>query len=189
MRTKIVIVILSLALLISCSSWDNLESYREVGFASTTIANVNDRNVTFANGLSVTTNRIIIAVNSTPVLLVLENYSGSGYFYLRNSKVGFTVAKSTDQGEADIDLLGFRRGEINYIHEIDETNKIITLADNSKWMVPNKEQWEKASKWLTSPEIIIPENRPPKGLFFINTATSESVLAIRVNNIKSTSEK
>lgn len=189
MKIKLVLIILSFSFLFSCSSWDNLESYREVGFTSTTITNVNDRNVTFANGLQVETNRIIIAVNSTPVLLVVENYTGSGYFFLRNSKVRFSIAKSESQQDVDIDLLGLRRGEVNYIQELDNTNKTITLADNSKWTLPNPQQWEQASKWLTTPEIIIPYNKPPKGVFFINTTTSESVLAVRVENPTTNTDK
>ena len=189
MKTNTIVSVVVFAFLISCSSWDNLESYREVGFTSTTIANVNDRNVTFANGLQVETNRIIIAVNSTPVLLVVENYTGSGYFFLRNSKVRFSVPKSESQQDVDIDLLGLRRGEINYIHSINDTNKTITLADNTKWTLPNPKQWEQTSKWLTTPEIIIPHNRPPKGVFFINTTTSESVLAMRVENPTTNTDK
>ena len=137
----------------------------------------------------VTTSRIIIAINSTPVLLIIENYSGSGYFFLNNTKVRFSIGKLESQEDTDIDLLGLKRGEINYVQELNNEDKIITLADNTKWFVPNPEQWERARGWLTSPEIIIPYNKPPKGEFFINTSTAESILAVKVDNQTITSDK
>lgn len=74
----------------SCSGIDSRNYFQEVGYIYTTIANVNDISVSFANGMAIKTNRIIIAVSSTPVLLVIENYKGAGYFYLRNSKISFS---------------------------------------------------------------------------------------------------
>lgn len=169
--------IVSLSLILSCSTsgigGDNY--YREVGYVHTTIANVNNQSVSFSNGLSVRTNRIIIAVNSTPVLLVIENYLGSGYFYLKKSKINFS-------SESDIEMLGLNRGIIQYVHDINDKNKTIILSDSTKWYVPNKEDWEKVDNWITDSEIIIPDNRPPQGRFFINTASAESILALQVDN-------
>ena len=165
---------------ISCSSFDQLESFREVGYVKTTIANVNDRTIDFSNGMSARADRIIIAVNSTPVLLIVENYTGSGYFYLRQKKVGFTI----NQSEQDIDLLGLKRGNINYVQQIDSVNHVVQLADNSAWFVPNIDQWKQVRYWLTDPEIIVPENKPTDGEYFINTATAEGVLVFRVDETK-----
>lgn len=164
-------------LLISCSGLDSRTYFQEVGYIYTTISNVNDRSVSFANGMTIRTNRIIIAVNSTPVLLVIENYPGAGYFYLRNSKVNFS-------GSGDIEILGMMKGKIQYVQSIDQENRIIKLVDDSQWFVPNDYDWNAAKEWLTKPNLIIPDNKPQHGEFFINIVTAESVLAINVDNTK-----
>lgn len=148
-----------------------------MGYIYTTISNVNDRSVSFANGMTIRTNRIIIAVNSTPVLLVIENYTGAGYFYLRNSKVNFS-------GSGDIEILGMMKGKIQYVQSIDQENRIIKLVDDSQWFIPNDNDWNAAKEWLTKPDLIIPDNKPQHGEFFINIVTAESVLAINVDNTK-----
>lgn len=181
-NSRLLLIALLLLFAISCSSFDQLESFREVGYVQTTIANVNDRTIDFSNGMSARADRIIIAVNSTPVLLILENYTGSGYFYLRQKKVGFTISQS--QQDTDIDMLGLRRGSINYVQQIDSVNHIVQLADNSAWFVPNIDQWKHVRYWLTDPEIIVPENKPPSGEHFINTATAEGALVFKVDEPK-----
>lgn len=148
-----------------------------MGYIYTTISNVNDRSVSFANGMTIRTNRIIIAVNSTPVLLVIENYTGAGYFYLRNSKVNFS-------GSGDIEILGMMKGKIQYVQSIDQENRIIKLVDDSQWFIPNDNDWNAAKEWLTKPDLIIPDNKPQHGEFFINIVTAESVLAINVDKTK-----
>jgi len=176
MKIKLLVSSLLLCLLLSCSSFDSdkLNYYKEVGYVYTTITNVNDRSISFANGLSARTNRIIIAVNSTPVLLVIENYTGSGYFYLRKHRVNFA-------GGGDIEMMGLNRGVVQYVFDLNKEKYTITLADGSKWQLPRKDDWDKVGGWLTDSEIIIPENRPPKGVFFINPATMQSVLALKLD--------
>ena len=183
MKITSTVLILVTLLLSSCSSFDSGKTnyYREVGYIYTTITGVNDRSVSFANGMTVRTNRIIIAVNSTPVLIVVENYMGSGYFYLRKSKINFSSG-------SDIEMMGLNRGVIQYVYDINKENKILILTDGSEWYIPRNEDWEKVVNWITDPEIIIPDNRPPQGEFFINTATTESVLAFKVENTTDTSE-
>lgn len=175
MRTISLISLLGIILLSSCSSFDSRDYFQEVAYASTTIASVDDRTINFTNGMVVKSNRLIIAVNSTPVLLVIENYTGSGYFYLRNSKINFS------SGNTDIESMGVQRGRIQYLQSIDKENRTIKLADDSEWYIPMDEHWASVDDWLTRPELIIPYNKPPKGEFFINTATSESVLGIRTD--------
>lgn len=186
MKITTTVLILAALFLSSCSSFDSDKTnyYKEVGYIYTTITNVNDRSVSFANGMSVQTNRIIIAVNSTPVLLVIENYRGSGYFYLRKSKVLFSVGGEMD----DVEMMGLNRGVIQYVYNLNTENKILILSDGSQWYIPQNEDWEKVVNWITDSEIIIPENKPPKGNFFINTATTETVLAFKVENKTDTSE-
>ncbi|WKZ69503.1 MAG: hypothetical protein QY331_16190 [Melioribacteraceae bacterium] len=158
----------------SCSGIDSRNYFQEVGYIYTTIANVNDRSISFSNGMTIRTNRIIIAVNSTPVLLIIENYTGAGYFYLRNSKINFS-------GSGDIEMMGMMKGRIQYVQSIDQENRIIRLADDSDWFIPRDEDWNAAKDWLTTPEIILPDNKPQQGEFFIHTVSAKSVLAVNVD--------
>lgn len=179
MKQANILLVISLLFILSCSSSITHEYYQEVGYIQTHITNVNDQYVSFANGMGVKTNRIIIAVNSTPVLLVIENYTGSGYFYLRNNKVNFSI----NQSAADLDLLGVQRGRLHYLHDFNEDNRTITLVDSTQWFIPVEEQWKQVKNWKSNPELLIPDNKPPKGEFFIHTPTSQSVLGINVEDI------
>lgn len=175
MKVKVAASGLLLILLASCSSLSDAVNYfREVGYTYTSIQNVNERSISFSNGMGVRTNRMIIAVNQTPVFLVIENYTGSGYFYLKKQKVRFS-------GNGDIEMMGLSRGVIQYVFDLVENKRTIILADGSEWLVPRDEDWKKVGKWITDSEIIIPDNRPPEGDFFINPATLESILAFKLD--------
>lgn len=177
MKNANLLFVLSLLLLLSCSSSVTHEYFREVGYIQTTIANVNDRYISLSNGMGIKTDRIIIAVNSTPVLLVIENYTGSGYFYLRNNKVNFSINPES----ADIEMLGGQRGRLHYLKDINEENRTVTLVDSTQWFIPIEEQWEQVKKWNNNPELLIPDNKPANGEFFIHTPTSQSALAVRTD--------
>lgn len=180
MKKQIAALSIASLILISCSGLDSRTYFQEVGYIYTKIANVNDQYVSFSNGTTVKTNRIIIAVNSTPVLLVVENYAGAGYFYLRNSKINFSGSGDFD----DVEMRGLMKGKIQYVQSIDQEKRIIKLADNSEWFIPKDDDWNSAKEWLTKPDLIIPDNKPLQGEFFINIITAESVLAVNVDNTK-----
>ena len=177
MKKNLYFLTIVLFVLTACSSFDSRSYFHEVGFVQATIANVNDRTISLSNGMTVKTDRIVIAVNSTPVLLIIENYTGSGYFYLRKSKISFGSS-------GDIEIMGLQRGRTQYIQSIDKEKRTIKLADDSEWFIPLDGHWDSIDGWLTSPEIIIPYNKPPQGEFFINTESAKSIVGININEIK-----
>ncbi len=181
MTVKKLIIFLSLTFIISCSSSVSHQYFSEVGYLKTVIANTNDRIISLANGMNLKTDRIIIAVNSTPVLLIIENYTGSGYFYLRNNRVNFTI----DPSNADLDMLGINRGRLHFLQDIDKENRTITLVDSTRWFVPIDEHWQQVQKWTTIPELLIPYNQPEKGEYLIHVPTAQSILAIPIDETKS----
>lgn len=180
MKIKTVILLISLTILLSCSSSITNQYFSEVGYVQTVITNVNDRTVSLANGMNLKTDRIIIAVNTTPVLLVIENLTGSGYFYLRNSRVNFSVSNS---GNFDLEMMT-NRGRLHFMDDFDEENQTITLVDSTVWLIPLDEHFEMIKSWKSNPELVIPYNRPKEGEYFIHTPTTQAVLAIPVDATK-----
>ncbi len=187
MKTHKIFFLISLTFILSsCSSDISHQYFSEVGYIQTVITNVNDRTISLSNGMNLKTDRIIIAVNSTPVLLVIENYSGSGYFYLRNNRVNFSVASA---GAFDIDMMGLNRGRLHYLDDFNQENQTITLVDSTQWFVPLEEQFQQVKNWKTTPELIIPYNKPKQGEYFIHAPSSQSVLAIPVDEINTRQNK
>ncbi|MBZ0179041.1 MAG: hypothetical protein K8F36_07105 [Melioribacteraceae bacterium] len=177
MKKTCVILILLMYIASGCSSSQYDYIYKEIQYVQTTIANVNDYTITLSNGLVLRSRQLTIAVNSTPILLVIDNNLRSGYFYNRNSKVNVTFGNLFEP-----DLMVFNEGYLHFVHDIDPQNKIITLIDGSTWFVPRDEDISKAKKLLTNPEIIIPINKSMQGTYFINTVSSESILVLRVDS-------
>lgn len=163
----------------ACSSSQYDYVHKEIQYLQTTIANVNDYDIYLSNGLTLRSNRLIIAVNSSPILLVIDNNLRSGYFYNRNSKVNVTFSNLFD-----IDLLMSNEGYLHFVQSVDIQNKIVTLVDGSNWYIPNEIDISKVNAWQTNPEIIIPINKSEQGNVFIHPVSSESIFAVRVEVIQ-----
>ncbi len=125
---------------------------REVRFFKATIHDVNRKVVTLANGSSWVTNRIIIAVNLTEVFFVLESLLDNGYMYLNGTKI--RVSHNSLGGTDDF---RYQYGYLNFIKNFDKENGVVELSDGSLWIV-YKDDEDEVSKWLSTREVIIPEN-------------------------------
>lgn len=177
MKKNRVIFIFLLFIASGCSSSQYDYVYKEIQYVQTTIANVNDYTITLSNGLVLRTKQLTIAVNSSPILLVIDNNLRSGYFYNRNSKVYVTFGNMFEP-----DLFMFNEGYLHFVRDIDPQRKIITLVDGSTWFVPSDEDVSKTKVLLTNPEIIISVNKSSQGTYFLSTVNSESILVFRVDS-------
>gem|GEM_PF-5255516 len=174
MKKKIFTVLLSLMLLLQYCS-PATETYkdliREVRFFKGTIHEVNRRVITLTDGSVWIANRIIIAVNLTEVFFVLESLVETGYMYLNGTKI-----RVSHSAVAGTDNFRYQYGYLNYIQDYDKDNGIIKLSDGSLWIV-YKEDEPEVEKWLSTREVVIPENE----MYMINPFKIKSV---RVKKIK-----
>ncbi len=179
MKKTCVILILLMYIVSGCSSSQYDYVYKEIQYVQTTISNVNDYTITLSNGLVLRSKQLTIAVNSSPILLVIDNNLRSGYFYNRNSKVNVTFGNLFEP-----DLMMFNEGYLHFVRDIDRQNKTITLIDGSIWFIPKDDDVYKTEALLTNPEIIIPVNKSTQGKYFISTVSSESILVFSVDDPK-----
>ncbi len=155
---RAIIILFVLILGVGCSSSTGFNNYlEEVRYSTGTIHNIDRNYVTLADGSVFKLRRFLIAVNMSPVIIVLPSYSDEsfssydfGYMFVDGSRYEITNYSS-------IQANFFRYGFYEYAEDIDYKTGIISVTDGTKWKV-EPEYLAQLKEWTKGTDILVDGN-------------------------------
>lgn len=165
------VLLLGLISLAGCAgSMATGETYNQVRYTKGIIHSVDRDIVTLSDGSVWKTNRILTAVNMSPVMLVIRETLDEGFLYVDGFKYRLFMQMP------DVERISFYNiGFLDLVQNLDKKKAVITLFSNSKFYV-RPEDIPKIEEWGAGPEVIISSERT----FLINPRTLESVPVIEI---------
>ncbi len=146
-KIKLLLIQLALLFVFGCGTGSNFNNYlEEVRYSFGTIHNINKNIVTLTDGSTFKLNRFLIAVNMSPVVIILPSYTDEtfasydyGYMFVDGTRYQIT-------NYASMQVNFFRYGYYEYAENIAPQKGIIKLTDGSKWLV-KKDFLPELNRW------------------------------------------
>ena len=122
--------------------------FPEVHYAASRLMTVDENTFTITGGSRWIANRLVIAVNMSEVIIVVDDLNISGVAYFN----GFEMNVRHGGGE-----FFYNTGKFTSVIDIDTARSYIMLADSSLWKVASESR-ETVSNWLPPFNIILTES-------------------------------
>lgn len=132
--------------LFSCAGSGEINRYnRNVRYFFSSIRNIDKKIVTLSDGTMWKTNRFLIAVNLSDVMVVLEESVPAGYLYINNSKYNVSLL----EGSFKINY-----GYLDQLTRVDTSENTFSLSNGTGWLT-TAENIRMINEWQSIPEVVV----------------------------------
>jgi len=184
---KIILLLIIPVLFNRCGTASNFNNYlQEVRYSLGTIHNIDRNIVTLTDGSQFKLRRFLIAVNMSPVILILPSYSDESF---SSYDYGYMFIDGTRYEIVDFSSVQFnffRYGFYEYAEDINYKKGIISVTDGSKWQVLKK-YFSELKLWVKGVDILLDKDN--QLIFNLRKLTHVEAVKITTKKKKNKSKK